>query len=109
MATYYAEASGTLGAWARINGNWTKIGSMPFYTNGVYGNGGMKTMSFYVNQTVSCGGYVDAFRVTVDSVDSGGSCNITAFNNVTWVTQSTSSTRSATPNGEVITATVRPQ
>lgn len=109
MATYYAEASGSLGAWARINGTWTKIGSMPFYANGAYGNGGLKTMSWYASGTLTSGGYIDAFRVTIDSVDSGQNCNIGTFHGVTWVTQSTSSVRSATPNGEKITATVRPQ
>lgn len=106
MATYIAEGSGTLGLWARVNGAWVKMGTMPYYAYGTYGSGGLKTVPWYATgKATAPGGNIDAFRVTVD--DGGG--GITAFNSVSWVTQSSSGTRSATPNGEQIVATVRPQ
>ncbi len=107
--TYWAEGAATIGLWARINGGWTKIGTAYAYGSGAYPSGGNKTVYWNISQTASCGGYVDAFKVTVDSLDSGLSCSIDGFSSVTWQTQSSSSTRSATPNGEKINARVSPQ
>jgi|32_taG_2_1085360.scaffolds.fasta_scaffold33887_2 hypothetical protein len=104
MATYIAEGSGTLGLWARSNGTWVKLGTTPFYAYNTFGTGGLKTLSWYTTASISAPGGIDAFRVTIDDVGS-----ITAFNSVSWVTQASSGTRSATPNGEHIIATVRPQ
>lgn len=104
MANYVAEGSGTLGLWARSNGAWVKVGTTSFYAYQNYASGGMKTLSWYTTASVSAPGGIDAFKVTIDDYGS-----ITAFNSVSWVTQASSGTRSATPNGEKITATVRPQ
>ncbi|WP_147276203.1 hypothetical protein [Sphingomonas aracearum] len=104
---YYAEGSATIGLWTLVNGGWVRAGQGYVWANGTYSTGGAKQLSWSLSQAVSSGGYVSGFRITIDASDYGAA--IGAFQSVTWVTQSTSGSRSATPNGEIVTATVRPQ
>lgn len=107
--TYYAEASATLGLWANINGTWTRVKQISVYGSGSYSNGGTKTLYWSISEAIQASGSVGNFRVTIDAVNSGSSAGISALSSVTWQTQSSSSSRSATPNGETVIATVRPQ
>jgi hypothetical protein len=108
--SYQVSGSGQIGLWARVSGTWTKVGTA--YVSGYdnsFSSAGVKTVPYYLLQNVTVTGPIDAFRVTVDSLDYGLSINLTSFDYVRWQSMSSTGTRSATPNGEQITATVRPQ
>jgi hypothetical protein len=108
--SYQVSGSGQVGLWARVSGTWTKVGTayVQGYNNS-FASAGTYAVPYTLYQNVTVTGPVDAFRVTCDSLDSGLSMNLTSFDYVKWQSMSASGTRSATPNGEQVTATVRPQ
>lgn len=108
-ASWSAEAQLTYAVYGLINGGWSFLGRQSVYLYGSgYSNGGSKTLYQNDSISVSYSGNVDAFRVILERVDSGTGGSITGAN-ANWTSQTTSGQRSATPNGEKIIATMRPQ
>lgn len=108
---YSASAQVTYGVYFLINGAWARVGgsTMYFYTSGP-GNPGIVNMSNSEQVTVNYNGPAPSdIRVVIESNDDATSSNITSVPNCTWTAQTNSGTRSATPNGETLLATVRPQ
>lgn len=107
-STYAADAQITYAVYGLINGSWSLLGRQQAYLYGSgYSNGGVKTLYQTDSISVSYNGNVDAFRVVMESVDSGTSGQINGAN-ANWTSQINSGSRSATPNGEKIIATMRP-
>lgn len=107
-SSWSAEAQLTYAVYGLINGGWSFLGRQSVYLYGSgYTSSGSKTLYQNDSITVSYGGNVDAFRVVLESVDSGTGGSITGAN-ANWTSQTNSGSRSATPNGEKITATMRP-
>lgn len=105
--TYSASATVTYGVYGLIGGAWTRLGAQQAYLYGEYTTGGTKTLNTGSQISINYSGQIDGFRVVLESVDEGQTGTITGAN-ATWTSQTTSGTRSATPSGEAINATVRP-
>lgn len=105
-----ATATVTYGVYVLANGAWVRAGgnTVYFYANG-QGNPGTVQMSNQDQITINYGGDFSDFRVVIESIDDGASGQIDSVPSATWTSQSTSGQRSATPNGEKISATMRPQ
>lgn len=99
---YEADTTVTYAVYGLIGGAWTLLGRQSVYLYGTYPNGGLKTLYGDDQITVSTSSQVDAIKVIRE-----GDGNITGAN-ASWTSQSSSSSRSATPNGQTVTATVRP-
>lgn len=106
--SYSATATLTYGFYI-YNGSWVRVGGNTVYLYGSgYNNGGVKTLYQTDQITINYTGEFSDFRVVLESVDDGASGTITSVPDCTWTSQTVSSQRSATPNGEKITATMRP-
>lgn len=107
--SYSASAAATVGFYVYANGTWNRIGGQQVYFYGSgYTSGGTKTLYSGVQIPASYGGDFSDFRVVVESLDEGNSVNLNSVPDCTWTSQTTSGQRSATPNGEKVTATMRP-
>lgn len=106
--SYSASAQITYGIYVYNNG-WIRVGgnSISMYGSG-YTTGGNKTLYGGDQLTFNYGGYFTDVRVVLESVDDGQSGTLTSVPNMTWTSQTVSGQRSATPNGEKVTATMRP-
>lgn len=107
--SYSATATLTYGIYVQSNGSWSRVAgkSVSLYGNG-YSSGGSKSLSTTDTVTITYSGNVDTFRVVLESVDEGTGGSITGASNCTWTSQTSSGSRSATPNGEKVISTMRP-
>lgn len=102
MATYYAEVQTNYVIYAHIGGAWTQVASGVWGDGQYYGTGGAKTVTFNRSITITTTSTIDHFRIVIDA---GANINSAS---VQWTTTSSASERSATPNGEIVKATMRP-
>lgn len=108
MATWEAQGTARINFWS-YNGGWAKTGSDYVSAYGSYGNSGLKSMGWTYNNGVTFAAGLTSFGVSVEVTD-GDSAGISEFNRVYWTAQgSGGGVRSATPNGEKSTITVRPK
>lgn len=106
-SSFHASATVTVAVYGLIGGAWTFLGRNACWMNQWSSTGGQKQLSGNYQFSVSSSANITDFRVLVESVDadSGG---ITNAPTASWTAQTSSGSRSATPNGEAVTATVRP-
>lgn len=107
-ATYAVRGSVTLGIWAKKAGVWTRMSTAVINLYQEYSTGGSRTLTWNYNGSFDLGTGVDAVGITVEST-TGSSAVVSDFTSLTWTSQTSSSTRSATPNGESSVVTIRPQ
>ncbi|WP_375292211.1 hypothetical protein [Sphingomonas melonis] len=107
---FYYEATGTLtyGVYGLIGGVWTFLGSQSVFTSYSGSAGGNQTMYATDVIRVSTQAQISRFRVVKMSVDDGIAGDITQVGSCTWTSQVNTGSRSATPNGEKVNATMRP-
>lgn len=109
MPYYAGTATVTIGLWAKKSGAWVKVGTTTKNVQGTDGVASSAGQAFSKTISVACGTGIEAFGITIDSVDNGTSGALTAFTSVTWVKTTTSGVRSATPSSQKGRITVRPQ
>lgn len=105
-SSYYLSGSLSVGIWRKVGGVWSL-----FTTEGVNiftqtGAGGVQTVGWSLSGTYALGAGVTDFGVTIESQD-GTAAALTNLD-VSYSAQTSSGTRSATPGGESVKATVRP-
>jgi hypothetical protein len=105
---YYITGSVTLGIWAKKAGAWAKVAERRIEIYQEVGGAGNQAVNFDVNYDVDMGTAVQAFGVTVEAYEGVGA-TLTDFVSAVWTGTAASGERSATPNGQFSTVTVRPQ
>ena len=96
------------GAWVHIKDAWVETVVDPYG----YPSGGLRTEDAYLSysETIQLGSGVTHIAVTFAGSDSGQPGAITGIGPINWQSQgSGSGVRSATPNGQKTSVTVRPQ
>lgn len=108
MATYSASGTAKINFWSYVGG-WVKTGSDYVGVSQSFGTAGSKTMNWTYSNAVQFQAGLTSFGVNVELYD-GQSATLSEFNRVYWTAQgSGSGVRSATPNGQKSTITVRPK
>lgn len=111
LSGYYDfVGSVTIGIWAKRTAGWQKVATeFVEVDGGTYTSPALRTFNWFRdNVTYQLGTNVLAVGLTVDGVNAN-SAAITTFNKLAWQAQGTaSSIRSATPNGQKSTVTVKP-
>lgn len=106
--TYYVTGSVTLGIWAKKAGAWAKLAERRIEIYQQVGGSGNQAINFDVTYDVDLGTAVQAVGVTVEAYEGVGAA-LTDFVSMTWTGTAATGERSATPNGQFSTVTVRPQ
>lgn len=108
MAIWEAQGTARIDFWSYVGG-WVKTGSDYVGGYGSYGTSGVKTLPWTYQNSVTFAAGITSFGVSVEVVD-GTAAGVSEFNRVYWTSQgSGGGLRSATPNGEKSTITVRPK
>lgn len=108
--TYELNVYVTFGVWVRRAGAWQKVTQVSGSFYGMYNNANNQTYYANFDGSVQLGTGIEAFGVTVDSVDGGNAPTSIDFTRVQWTAQGAAAgTRTALPNGSTTTVTVRPK
>lgn len=102
MVTGYVE----VGIWKQVGGAWSLAATEAVYVQEDVGQQGYHTVGWYLNNTYALGAGVTAFGATIQSQD-GNAAGITSLY-ASWGISGATTDRSATPNGQQTTITVRP-
>lgn len=107
---YPGEGTVNVDLWVKKAGVWQKVTTVSFtvYGDGVGSNHGE---AYSGTRTVNCGTGVEAFGISPGTPAYSGNVYanaLTDFTHAKWATTSVSGTRTATPSGQVGTASVRP-
>lgn len=97
-----------VGIWVKKAGAWSKATTVQVAAEGD-GFGPPSAVAWSVTGTFQLGTGVQAFGVTVESVEyDTNTASVTDLQSVSWTATSVSGTRTATPSGQISKVTVRP-
>ena len=103
---YRLEGTVNVGIWRKVGGVWSLFATEPVGISAQVQGEGQQTANWSLSATFSLGPGVTDFGVTIES-HTGIAAALTNLD-ISYTSQASSGTRSATPGGETTRATVRP-